>query len=56
MVQLIRKNFPLRNILTNIPHNINDINEKLKRYTIKNKDIYTISYSENRNIKPKKKK
>ena len=44
----------LRNILTNTSHKINDINEKLKKYIRKNKDIYTISYSENYNQKPKK--
>ena len=50
-----QKNFiTLRDILTCTSHNINDINEKLKRYIKKNKDIYTISYSENRNNKPKK--
>ena len=41
----------LRNILTNTSHKINDINEKLKKYIRKNKDIYTISYSENYNQK-----
>ena len=50
-----QKNFiTLRDILTNTSHNISDINEKLKKYIQKNKDIYTISFSENRNIKPKK--
>ena len=49
------KNFiTLRNILTNTSHNINEINEKLKKYIRKNKDIYIISNSENRNFKPKK--
>ena len=44
----------LRDILTTTTHNINNINEKIKNYIRKNKDIYTISYSDNQNKKPKK--
>lgn len=44
----------LRDILTNTSHNINNIDEKLKKYIRKNKDIYRISYSENKNYKSKK--
>ena len=43
----------LRDILTNTSHNIKNINDKLKRYIRKNKDIYTISYSEDKDKKPK---
>ena len=46
----------LRDILTNTSHNIDNINDRLKKYIRKNKDIYTISYSEEPNKKPKKMK
>ena len=44
----------LRDILTTTSHNIKDINKRIKNYIRKNKDIYTISYSDNQNKKPKK--
>ena len=49
-----QKNFvTLRDILTHTSHSINDINNRLKKYIRKNKDIYTISYSEDKDKKPK---
>ena len=42
----------LRDILTSTSHNMININDKLKKYIRRNKDIYTVSYSENQ--KPKK--
>ena len=39
----------LRDILTNTSHNINHINDNLKKYIKNNKDIYSNSYSENSN-------